>query len=64
MIRAVRQLSAADLRPRIAAAVFGGLVFIAHQAWQTEGNGSVEAMIAAYDACAERLPAAIGGHWS
>ncbi|MGH3206267.1 MAG: TetR/AcrR family transcriptional regulator [Trebonia sp.] len=54
----------ADLRPRIAAAVFGGLVFTAHQAWQTEGNGSVEAMIAAYDACAERLPAAIGGHWS
>jgi AcrR family transcriptional regulator len=55
---------AADLRPRIAAAVFGGLVFTAHQAWQTEGDGSVAAMLAAYVACADQLPSAIGGHWS
>jgi AcrR family transcriptional regulator len=54
----------ADLRPRIAAAVFGGLVFTAHRAWQSEGSGSVEAMLAAYDACAAQLPAALGGHWT
>jgi AcrR family transcriptional regulator len=55
---------AADLRPRIAAAVFGGLVFTAHQAWQTEGDGSVEAMLEAYNACADQLPSALGGHWA
>ena len=54
----------ADLRPRIAAAVFGGLVFTAHQAWQSGGNGTVEAMLAAYDACADQLPSALGGHWT
>ncbi|HEX4288523.1 MAG TPA: TetR family transcriptional regulator [Trebonia sp.] len=55
---------AADLRPRIAAVVFGGLVFTAHQAWQTEGDGSVEAMLEAYNACADQLPSALGGHWA
>jgi AcrR family transcriptional regulator len=54
----------ADLRPRIAAAVFGGLVFTAHRSWQTEGNGSVGAMLAAYDACADQLSPALGGHWT
>jgi AcrR family transcriptional regulator len=54
----------ADLRPRIAAAVFGGLVFTAHRSWQSEGNGSVEAMLAAYDACAGQLSPALGGHWT
>lgn len=53
-----------DLRPRIAAAVFGALVFTAHRNWQSEGSSSVEAMIAAYDACAAQLPAALGGHWT
>jgi len=53
-----------DLRPRIAAAVFGGLAFTANRTWQSEGSGSVDAMIAAYDACAAQLPSALGGHWT
>jgi hypothetical protein len=53
-----------DLRPRLAATVFGGLVFTANQAWQAAGDGSVDAMIAAYDACTAQLPSALGGHWA
>ena len=53
-----------DPRPRIAAAVFGGLIFTAHRSWQAEGTGSVEAMLAAYDACADQLSSALGGHWT
>ena len=53
-----------DLRPRIAATVFGGLVFTANQVWQAEGDGSVGAMLAAYDACAAQLPSALDGHWT
>jgi AcrR family transcriptional regulator len=52
-----------DLRPRLAAAVFGGLVFTAHLQWQAEGSGTVQAMLDAYDACAGQLPSALGGHW-
>jgi AcrR family transcriptional regulator len=54
---------ATDLRPRVAAAVFGGLVYAAYRKWQTEGSGSVEAMLAAYDACAAQLAPALAGHW-
>ena len=53
-----------DLRPRLAAAVFGGLVFTANQVWQAEGDGSVDAMMAAYDACAGQLAPALAGHWT
>jgi AcrR family transcriptional regulator len=53
-----------DLRPRLAAAVFGGLVFTANKAWQAEGVGTVDAMLAAYDACASQLGPALGGHWA
>jgi AcrR family transcriptional regulator len=53
-----------DLRPRIAATVFGGLVFTANQVWQAGGDGSVEAMLAAYDACAAQLPSTLAGHWT
>lgn len=54
----------ADLRPRIAATVFGGLVFAANQVWQEEGDGSIDAMMAAYDACAHQLAPALAGHWA
>ena len=53
-----------DLRPRLAATVFGGLVFTANKVWQAEGDGSVDAMMAAYEACASQLAPALAGHWS
>ena len=53
-----------DLRPRLLAAVFGGLVFTANKVWQAEGDGSVDAMIAAFDACAGQLAPALTGHWT
>ena len=54
----------ADLRPRIAATVFGGLIFTANQVWQAEGDGSVDAMMAAYETCARQLAPALAGHWT
>jgi AcrR family transcriptional regulator len=53
-----------DLRPRLAATVFGGLVFTANKIWQAEGDGSVNAMMAAYDACVSQLAPALSGHWT
>jgi AcrR family transcriptional regulator len=53
-----------DLRPRIAAVVFGGLMASANREWRTEDGGSVEAMLAAFDACLEQLGPALAGHWS
>jgi AcrR family transcriptional regulator len=53
-----------DLRPRLIATVFGGLVFTANKVWQAEGDGTVDAMIAAYDACAGQLAPALAGHWT
>jgi len=54
---------ATDLRPRVAAAVFDGLLYAAYRQWQSAGSGSVEAMLAAYDACAAQLGPALAGHW-
>lgn len=54
----------ADLRPRIAAMVFGGLVATATREWRTEGGGSVEAMLAAFDACLAQVGPALAGHWT
>jgi hypothetical protein len=53
-----------DLRPRIAATVFGGLVFNANQVGHAEGDGSVDAMMAAYDACGHQVAPALAGHWA
>jgi AcrR family transcriptional regulator len=53
-----------DLRPRLVATVFGGLVFTANKVWQAKGDGSVDAMMAAYEACASQLAPALAGHWS
>jgi AcrR family transcriptional regulator len=53
-----------DLRPRITAAVFGGLVMIANREWRTEGSGSVGGMLAAFDACLEQVGPALAGHWT
>lgn len=54
---------AADLRPRCAAAVFSSLVVTANREWRTEG-GTVEAMLADFDACASQVADALTGHWN
>ena len=53
-----------DLRPRIAAVVFGGLVATATKQWRTEGCGTVAEMLAAFDACLEQVGPALAGHWT
>jgi len=55
---------AADLRPRIAAVVFGGLVATATKQWRTGGCGNVDEMLAAFDACLEQVGPALAGHWA
>jgi AcrR family transcriptional regulator len=53
-----------DLRPRIAAVVFGGLVAAATKQWRTEGRGTVAEMLAAFDAYLARIGPALAGHWT
>jgi AcrR family transcriptional regulator len=53
-----------DLRPRIAAVVFGGLVATATKQWRTGGCGTVDDMLAAFDACLEQVGPAVAGHWT
>ena len=53
-----------DLRPRIAAVVFGGLVATATKQWRTGGCGSVAEMLAAVDACLAQVGPALAGHWT
>ncbi len=53
-----------DLRPRIAAVVFGGLAATATKRWRTEGCGTVAEMLAAFDACLAQLGPALAGHWT
>ncbi len=53
-----------DLRPRIAAAVFGGLVATASKRWRAEGGGTVAQLLAAFDACLEQVGPALAGHWT
>ena len=55
---------AADLRPRILSAAFGGLVFLAIRDWRTEGGGGVETMLTALQAYTAQLGPALAGHWS
>jgi AcrR family transcriptional regulator len=54
---------AVDLRPRVLAAVFGGLIFLATRAWRTEGSTTAEQMLAAFDRYADELTPALFGHW-
>ncbi|HTU72326.1 MAG TPA: TetR family transcriptional regulator [Trebonia sp.] len=52
-----------DLRPRVIAALFGGLLFLANRAWRVEGSTTVEQMLAALDRYADQLTPALFGHW-
>lgn len=54
---------AADRRPRLLAAMFGAIVFLANQEWREKGSGGAEAMAAAFDAYAGQMTAALAGHW-
>jgi AcrR family transcriptional regulator len=53
----------ADLRPRVLAAMFGGLIFLATRAWRVEGSTTVEQMLAAFDRYADQLTPALFGQW-
>jgi AcrR family transcriptional regulator len=53
----------ADLRPRVLAALFGGLIFLANRAWRVEGSTTVEQMLAAFDRYADQLTPALFGRW-
>jgi AcrR family transcriptional regulator len=53
-----------DLRPRVLAAVFGGLIFLATRAWRVEGSTTVEEMLAAFDLYVDQFTPALFGHWS
>ena len=52
-----------DLRPRLVAAVFGGLIFVATRDWRKQGSGSADAMLEAFDAYVEQVGPALAGHW-
>ncbi|MDH6138893.1 AcrR family transcriptional regulator [Kitasatospora sp. GP30] len=60
--------AAADLRPRLLAAVFGAAIRTAHLAWSTTGDRQreegPEGMIAVIEAQLDQLgPALVTGHW-
>jgi len=53
----------ADLRPQCVAAVFSGLFITANREWRHAG-GTVEGMLATFDACADQVAEALAGHWT
>ncbi len=53
-----------DLRPRVLAAVFGCLIFLATRAWRVEGSTTVEEMLAAFDLYVDQFTPPLFGHWS
>jgi AcrR family transcriptional regulator len=55
---------ATDRRPRLLAAMFGALVFLADREWRDQGSAGPEVMVAAFDAYAGQLAAALTGHWN
>ena len=42
--------------------MFSGLFITANREWRYAG-GTVEAMLATFDACADQVSAALAGHW-
>jgi AcrR family transcriptional regulator len=53
----------ADLRPRVLAAVFGSVFFLASHQWRTVGAGSLESLLQAFDSYAGQFTPALFGHW-
>lgn len=52
-----------DLRPRLVAAVFGGLLFVATRDWRKRGCRSAEAMLESFDAYIAQVGPALAGRW-
>jgi AcrR family transcriptional regulator len=55
---------ATDRRPQLLAAMFGSVVFLADREWRDQGSAGPEVMMAAFDAYAAQLAAALAGHWN
>jgi hypothetical protein len=55
---------ATDRRPRLLAAMFGTIAFLASQEWRDKGCPGPEVLAAAFDAYADQMTAALAGHWS
>jgi AcrR family transcriptional regulator len=53
-----------DRRPRLLAAMFGAIGFLASREWREQDNPSPEAMAACFDAWADQLRATLAGHWT
>lgn len=55
---------ATDRRPRLLAAMFGAIGFLASREWREQGCPGPEAMAASFDAYADQLTATLTGHWT
>ena len=55
---------ATDRRPRLLAAMFGAIGFLASREWREQGSPGPEAMAACFDAYADQLTPALAGHWT
>jgi AcrR family transcriptional regulator len=55
---------ATDRRPRLLAAIFGAILFLADREWREQGSAGPEPLVAAFDAYAGHLTAALAGHWN
>ena len=56
--------AATDRRPRLLAALFGAIGFLASREWRQQDNPGPEAMAACFDAYADQLRATLAGHWT
>ena len=54
---------ATDRRPRLLAALFGAIGFLASREWRQQDNPGPEAMAACFDAYADQLTPALACHW-
>jgi hypothetical protein len=55
---------AVDKCPRLLAAMFGAIAFLASQEWREKGCPGPEVVAAAFDGYADQMTAALAGHWS
>jgi AcrR family transcriptional regulator len=55
---------ATDRRPRVLAALFGAVAFLASQEWRDQGSPGPEDLAAAFDTYIGQLAPAVAGHWA
>lgn len=53
-----------DRRPRLLAAMFGAIAFLASQEWREKGCPGPEVLAAAFDSYADQMQATLAGHWT